>query len=79
MPSADLTHYALRGYQGHANIHLATSPCWYAHKIGERFCAIGFNEPKDIRMGRGDSIWASGKCYAFMDIPGRGLTFREKQ
>jgi hypothetical protein len=55
----DLTEFARSGYYGNANPHLATSPAHWAHALGAYLHATGRSVPRDVRMGRGDSIRAN--------------------
>lgn len=49
---------ALKGYSGEPNdSFLPTSPVWYAYCLGKHFLQTGRGEPRDVRMGRGYSIW----------------------
>lgn len=52
----DLTTEARNGYDGNANPHLSSSPCFYAHAFGRYMHDSGRTPPRDVRMGRGYSI-----------------------
>jgi hypothetical protein len=60
-----LTDYARAGYDGNENPHLGTSPAWYAHALGRYLHATGRTPPRDVRMGRGDSIRANDMRFKF--------------
>jgi len=60
-PTNDLTKFALTGHSGITNPHIYSSPAWYAHQLG----ALLGVEPRDVRMGRGDSIRANGMRFTF--------------
>ena len=74
-PKGDsLTEYARTGYYGNENTHLATSPAWYAHALGQYLHASGRQIPNDVRMGRGDSIRSGDMRFKFDYNKGR-ITF----
>ena len=52
----NLTQYAREGYDGNQNLHLYSSPCWYAHSLGQYLHATGRTVPADVRMSRGTSV-----------------------
>lgn len=54
-----LTDYARTGFDGTSNPHLFTSDAWHAHELGRHFQNSGRPVPRDVRMGRGNSIRAS--------------------
>jgi len=56
MSRRDLTGAALVGYMGEPCPFLATSPSWYAYKLGAFLKASGRAEPTDVAMSRGDSV-----------------------
>lgn len=62
---ANLTAYARAGYDGNENTHLATSPAWYAHKLGQYLHATGRCVPVDVRMSRGYRVRCGDSVYAF--------------
>ena len=66
-----LTEYAHAGYYGNHNPHLPTSPAWYAHALGSMLHATGRVTPRDVRMGRGDSIRANDMRFTFKRIEGK--------
>lgn len=75
MPTAtDLTTEARAGYDGNANPHLPTSSCWYAHALGRYLHDTGRTPPRDVRMGRGDSVRANDMRFAFKQAKG-AITF----
>jgi hypothetical protein len=63
----DLTSYACTGFGGFPNPHIATSPARYAHALGAWFLRTGRTLPRDVRMGRGDSIRANDMRFTFTD------------
>lgn len=65
MAKNDLTEYASEGYAGNQNLHLQTSPAWYAHELGTHLHKTGRCKPRDVRMGRGDSIRANDMRFKF--------------
>jgi len=69
-----MTDIARAGYDGNDNPHLATSPNWYAHALGRYLHDTGRVPPRDVRMGRGDSIRANDMRFAFKVEAGR-ITF----
>lgn len=71
-----LDAYALAGYQGHPNPHLATSAAWYAHALGRYLHDTGRTTPRDVRMGRGYSIRANDMRFTCTHPDGTGrVTF----
>jgi hypothetical protein len=72
--TTDLTSEARVGFYGNPNPHLHTSPCWYAHALGQYLHATGRSAPRGVRMGRGDSIRANDMRFAFKHGPA-GLKF----
>ena len=62
---ADLTEFARVGYDGNQNPHLFSSPAWYAHAVGVMLHRTGRTPPRDVRMGRGDSIRANDMRFSF--------------
>lgn len=74
-----LTEYARNGYHGNANPHLATSPKWYAHALGQWLHGEGYPIPTDVRMGRGDSIRCDGARFMFTVAKGRIQFVKEIQ
>jgi hypothetical protein len=67
--STDLTIEASAGYAsdmtGVANPFLATSPSWYAYRLGEYLKRTGRTLPRDVRMGRGYQIHANDMLFSF--------------
>lgn len=61
----ELTEFARVGYDGNPNPHLATSPAWFAHRLGEYLHRTGRTPPQGVRMGRGYQIHANGMLFAF--------------
>lgn len=61
----NLTQYAVAGFGGHPNLHIATSPAWYAHALGAYLLYTGRALPSDVRMGRGDSIRCRDLRFTF--------------
>ena len=65
----DLTIEACAGYASDmtmvSNPFLATSPAWYAYKLGEYLKRTGRTMPRDVRMGRGYQIHANDMLFAF--------------
>lgn len=72
MSNSDLTQSATVGYEGGANPHLASSPCFYAHELGAHFKATGRSQPRDVRMGRGYSIRANDMRFKITNAGQRG-------
>jgi hypothetical protein len=70
-----LDEAAAHGYHGAPNTALWSSPAFYAHELGTFFRNTGRPEPRDVRMGRGDSIRASDMRFTFQGNPVHGLTF----
>lgn len=61
----DLTVEARAGYDGNDCPHIWSSPAWLAHKFGEYLHSSGRTPPRDVRMGRGDSIRANDMRFKF--------------
>jgi hypothetical protein len=61
----DLTPKAVEGYVGMGNAYIATSPSWFAYKLGEYLKRTGRTEPKNVRMGRGYQIHANDMLFSF--------------
>lgn len=59
----DLTEYALQGYALQENKNLYSSPCYYAHALGEYFRKTGRSKPRGVRMSRGYSIRANDMLF----------------
>ena len=59
----DLTPEARQGYEGKPNTYLATSPSWYAWHLGALLQKTGRTMPRDVRMGRGNSIRANSMRF----------------
>lgn len=76
--SRDITPQAVAGYAtGGArleNPNAWSSPNWYAFELGRQLAANSRPHPTDVRMGRGDSIWASGVRWRFRHMAG-GVRF----
>jgi hypothetical protein len=64
---ADLTAYAREGYGGNANPHLYSSPCWYAHSLGQYLHATGRTTPQLVRMSRGSSVRVNDMLFRHDD------------
>lgn len=64
---SDLTMEAIKGFQApqNGNPFIATSPSWFAFKLGEYFQRTGRTLPRDVRMGRGYQIHANDMLFAF--------------
>jgi hypothetical protein len=73
--TTDLTPEARAGFDGNTNPHLRTSPCWYAHALGQYLHATGRSAPRGVRMGRGDSIRANDMRFTFTSPAGGALIF----
>ena len=71
----NLTEFARAGYDGNANAHLATSPAWYAHALGRYLHASGRSPPRNVRMGRGDSIRVNDMRFTFTVTRDHKITF----
>lgn len=71
MNRPDLTSVARSGYDGNDNPHYVSSPNWYAHSLGRYLRDTGRSAPRDVRMGRGDSIRANDMRFTFK-LPGNG-------
>ena len=69
-PVLQLTEYARAGFDGNPNPHLSSSPAWFAHALGRHLHYDGHSVPKDVRMGRGDSIRACGMRFKFQYAAG---------
>ena len=65
MTTRTLTDEARVGYDGNPNPHLFSSPSWYAHALGAYLHETGRSPPRDVRMGRGDSIRANDMRFTF--------------
>jgi hypothetical protein len=65
----NLTAPARDGYTGTANPYLYTSPNYYAHALGAYMLASGRTAPRDVRMGRGDSIRANDMRFSIKHAP----------
>ena len=61
----DLTDKAIEGYVGMGNAYIATSPSWFAYKLGEYLKRTGRSQPRDVRMGRGYQIHANDMLFSF--------------
>lgn len=61
----DLTAEARVGYDGNPNPSIRTSASWYAHELGRHLHDTGRPVPRDVRMGRGDSIRSGDLRFAF--------------
>lgn len=68
---ADLTEYARAGYDGNANPHLYSSPCWYAHSLGSYLHATGRTVPDAVRMSRGSKVRCRESLYEYQHGKGR--------
>lgn len=66
----NLTAAARVGYDGNPNPHLYSSPCWYAHSLGQHLHQTGRNPPSDVRMSRGCSVRANGMLFKHADVSG---------
>jgi hypothetical protein len=73
--AVDLTEYARTGYSGAPNPNIGTSPAWFAHELGAHFQTTGRSEPRDVRMGRGDSIRANDMRFRFRIGRAAGVAF----
>jgi hypothetical protein len=54
------------GYEatsGAKNPFLASSPSYYAWNLGAHFKATGRTKPRDVRMGRGYTIWGNDMLF----------------
>jgi hypothetical protein len=65
--ATDLTMEAIKGYQApeNGNPYLATSPRWFAFKLGEYLQRTGRTLPCDVHMGRGYQIHSNDMLFAF--------------
>lgn len=63
----DLTKYACEGFEAKPNVHLFSSPAYYAHALGAHFFQSGRSTPRDVRMGRGYSIRANDMRFTIAD------------
>jgi hypothetical protein len=72
----DLTEYALAGYNDKPNENLYSSPAWYAHALG-RAMRSAYKPPEAVRMGRGESVWASGMLFKYTGNAKRGEWVRK--
>lgn len=61
----DLTAQAAEGYAGAPLTYLASSPSWFAYRLGEYLKRTGRCAPSDVRMGRGYHVHANGMLFAF--------------
>lgn len=75
----DLTPYAEAGFSGADNVHIATSPVWYAHELGRQLGTNAREKPAGVRMGRGDSIWSNGVRWKFTHRAGGKVRFEAQQ
>ena len=66
----DLTAEARVGYDGNANPHIWSSPCWYAHSLGQYLHSTGRTPPRDVRMSRGSSVRCSDMLFKHNDATG---------
>lgn len=71
----DLTPQALEGYRGEANTYLATSPSWYAFKLGVTYRIIGYPAPTDVRMGRGSIVRVGDMKYQLVKRSANDVKF----
>lgn len=69
--AANLTEYARAGYDGNANPHLYSSPCWYAHSLGQYLHATGRAPPDGVRMSRGSKMRNRDSVYEYQHGAGR--------
>ncbi len=75
----DLTAIARAGYDGNENPHLFSSPHFYAHAFGRYLHDSGRSPPRDIRMGRGYSIWASDMRFTITHTGENRVAFERVQ
>lgn len=72
----DLTAAALEGYSSNKiNRYIYSSPNFYACALGDYFRITGRPAPRDVRMGRGDSIRASDMRFTFTGSKAAGIMF----
>lgn len=78
---SDLTPEAAQGYARglDANPYLYSSPSYNAFELGAYLARSGRPGPRDVRMGRGDSIRASDMRFAFKGSAADGLKFERVQ
>lgn len=69
--ASDLTAYARVGYDGNENPHLYSSPCWYAHSLGQYLHATGRCVPEGVRMSRGSKMRCRDSIYEYQHGAGR--------
>ena len=74
----DLTEYATKGYQGDDNKHIFSSPCFYAHALGEHLQKTGRTAPQDVRMSRGYSIRCGDMLFSIQHSNGVAIFTRER-
>lgn len=67
----DLTQEARTGYMGNENPHLYSSPCWYAHSLGQYLHATGRAVPDAVRMSRGSKMRCRDSIYEYQHGAGR--------
>lgn len=67
MSGMNLTEYARVGYDGNPNPHLYSSPCWYAHSVGQHLHTTGRSAPRNVRMSRGSRIHANDMLFQHSD------------
>lgn len=70
-PKGDLTQEARAGYDGNPNPHLWSSPCWYAHSLGQYLHATGRSVPEGVRMSRGSKMRCRDSLYEYQHGAGR--------
>lgn len=70
-PKGDLTAEARNGYFGNPNPHLYSSPCWYAHSLGQYLHATGRCVPDGVRMSRGSKMRCRDSLYEYQHGAGR--------
>jgi hypothetical protein len=78
MTVQDMTAVARARYDGNENRNYYTSPHYYAHALGAYLHASGRSVPRDVRMGRGDSIRANDMRFSITHAPKgkpNGVTF----
>jgi hypothetical protein len=71
----DLSAAAAAGFAGGDNPHIYSSPNYYAFELGKYLQASGRCAPRDVRMGRGDSIRANDMRFAFKGSRAAGIKF----
>jgi hypothetical protein len=67
MTSNNLTTEAIDGFNGVANMHLYSSPCYIAHLLGRFMHDTGRPKPRDVRMSRGYTIRANDMLFRWED------------